>query len=95
MNGVGRAGAKCMAKHRTQHKPLDYAKADSFLHCRHCLADFLAGEFGDGESPREALSYELSAYPLEVEPGMMERIFVAWCKRCGRSVWDSRHLRPR
>ena len=79
----------------TENAPLEYERAEMFLHCKHCLDKFYAGLFGDGDSPREALNYELSSYPFERKNGVKERIFVAWCKRCGRSVWDSRHLRPR
>ena len=75
--------------------PLDYKHVEEFLHCRACVQDFYAHLFGNGQSPREALSYELSSYPFQTQRGVKERIFVAWCKRCGGSVWDSRHLRPK
>ena len=75
--------------------PLDYRRANMFLHCKHCHEEFSAGQFGHGQSPREALDYEVSSYPFEAHVGVIENIVVVWCKRCARSVWDSRHLRPK
>jgi len=63
-----------------------------FLHCKHCLKEFYSGGFGDGQSPSEAMNYEVSAYPLALGKRKFARIIVVWCKRCKRSVWDSRHL---
>jgi len=74
---------------------LDYNQAQMFLHCKHCLTKFYKGDLGDEQSPQEAMNYELSSYLIKTGKGVLESIFVAWCKRCKRSVWDSRHLTPK
>ncbi len=65
-----------------------------FLHCAKCLQEFYDGKFGKGQSPGEALSYEATGYLLKTGKNRMARIVVIWCKRCKRSIWDSRHLLP-
>lgn len=79
---------------KTSKIKLDYEKANQFLHCKDCLtkflksADYKAGLF----SPKEYMEYEVSSYPFKYPNGHTANILVVWCKKCGKEVWDSRHL---
>ncbi len=84
-----------MAKPDNSAVLLDYHRPGvMFVHCKYCLKEYYSGDFGDGKSPSEAMNYEISAYPIEMGRRKVARIIVVWCKRCKRSVWDSRHLLP-
>ena len=43
-------------------------------------------------SPSDYGIYEVSTYPYSLEDGEVVDIVVLWCKRCHRSVWDSRMM---
>ncbi len=71
---------------------LSYKNSKMFLHCQSCLGPFLNSAEHAKMSPREAMNYEVSSCPFKYPDGMVANIIVVWCKRCGRSVWDSRHM---
>ena len=73
-------------------KKLDYKKAGMFLHCKSCLNKFLGSEANKKMSPRDFGSYEISDYIFTYPDKKTANILVFWCKRCGKSVWDSRFL---
>lgn len=64
------------------------------LHCKSCLDEHNNGPYKDVMSPHEAMSYEAWAYEFEYAGGFKAGIVVVFCKKCGRKVWDSRHLQP-
>lgn len=65
-----------------------------FLHCKHCLSNFLGSDLHEQHTPQQAMNYEASSYPYTYSDGTTARILVLWCKDCHRRVWDSRHLSP-
>ena len=69
---------------------LDYSLVKSFMHCAHCMEQFLGSPLHDVMTPGEYGLYEASRYPFTYSDGTHADIVVVWCKRCGRSVWDSR-----
>jgi hypothetical protein len=75
---------------------LDYSKAGMFLHCDHCLTQYLderdKNQGMSPESPRDTFHYEMSNYPFTYPNNTQVNIVVVWCKTCGRSIWDTRHL---
>ena len=71
---------------------LDYKKAGMFLHCKTCLDKFLGSKDNKKMSPRDFGSYEISDYVFTYPNKLKANILVLWCKRCGKEVWDSRHL---
>lgn len=75
---------------------LKYDKSTQFLHCDHCLNEYFKereANFGESAlSPRDAMKYETASYPFKFPDGHSEAIIVVWCSKCGRDVWDSRHL---
>lgn len=79
---------------KIQSQKLDYKKAGMFLHCKHCMDGFLGGGLHEIMTPRDFGMYEISDYPFEYPDGATANIMAVWCKRCGRRVWDSRHLQP-
>ena len=74
----------------------DYEDGYSFLHCASCLKEKVAGVFGKGESPEEAMSYVAAAVPMPIKekgkPTTNVGVVVVFCRRCKKTVWDSRHL---
>jgi ferredoxin len=64
-----------------------YENCGQFFHCRTCMA-----EIPDGISPRDWGSYEVAGCAVEVDKVRLGVVSV-WCKRCGKLVWDSRHLK--
>ena len=64
-----------------------------FLHCRKCLPKS-PKDMPEGESAHTYMEYEASTYVFHYPGGTNAGIFVLWCKKCGREVWDSRHLQP-
>lgn len=64
----------------------------NWLHCKHCLSEFMNSPQHEVMSPRDYCSYEVSSYPFKYPNGVNANILVVWCKRCHRQVWDSRHL---
>lgn len=81
---------------KTHKIKLNYKGAGMFLHCKHCLSKYLkARKKNNGvskESPRGTIHYEASDYVFTYPNGIKANILVIWCKTCGRSIWDSRHL---
>lgn len=73
-------------------KELNYNKALNFLHCKSCIEQFLGSDLHKVMTPKEYGLYEASSYEYEHPSGEKEIIIVIWCKRCGRSVWDSRSV---
>lgn len=71
----------------------DYKKAKSFLHCKNCIDQFLGSQLHEVMTPREYGMYEASTYDFTYPDGSISTIIVFWCKRCGRSMWDSRNLK--
>lgn len=67
---------------------------EMFMHCKHCMQEFMDKKFGVGQSPKEALTYCIASVPLETK-NHVTNIVAAFCNRCGRVVWDSRHLKHR
>lgn len=63
-----------------------------FMHCKHCMDQFLGSPLHGQVSPREYGQYELAFTPFEYPDGHVAQIVVAFCKRCQRVVWDSRRL---
>ena len=81
----------------TSKVKLRYKKVNRFLHCDHCLTKYLkarrtAPGGNSPESPRDTFHYEMSSYPFQYPNKVNANIVVAWCKTCGRQIWDSRHL---
>ena len=64
-----------------------------YFHCKACLPK-KHEYFPAGESPQSFMSYEVSSYGFTYPSGVMANILVVWCKKCGKSIWDSRHLQP-
>lgn len=73
---------------------LDYKKVSNFLHCGDCLDKYNKSSLRHSLSPHEAMSYELSGYHFVYPDGKKAHILVVWCRKCKKSVWDSRHLQP-
>lgn len=71
---------------------LDYKKAGMFLHCKSCLDSFLGSKKHEKMSARDYGEYEISDYVFTHPDKTTANILVFWCKRCGKEVWDSRHL---
>lgn len=71
---------------------LNYNKAVSFFHCKDCIEQFLGSELHESMTPREYGLYEVSNYEFEYPNGEKAMIIAVWCKRCERSVWDSRDM---
>ena len=63
-----------------------------FMHCKNCVKELLEGGLPKGKSVSESTSYEGTAYPFTYPDKSKATIFVMWCKKCGKVVWDSRHL---
>lgn len=78
---------------------LDYNKSSMFLHCKHCMNKYMKEREKNGgeskESPKDAMKYEAASYPMEFPDKHIENILVVWCSKCGKEVWDSRHLTHR
>ena len=77
-----------------EDKELSYNKVKEFLHCKTCIDSFLNSPLHTTMSPAEYGIYEAGAYPFRYHNGQESDIVAIWCKRCGRMVWDSRHLAP-
>ena len=75
-----------------ENKELNYNKAEDFFHCKYCIEQFLVSELHKTMTPREYGMYEVSSYVFTYPRGKKGSIIVVWCKRCGRSIWDSRNL---
>lgn len=73
-------------------KELKYEDSTQFLHCQDCLSKFLESSQHSSLTPRDAMEYEVSMVPLEYPDGVTIGVIAVWCKRCGKRVWDSRHL---
>lgn len=71
---------------------LNYNKAKKFFHCKHCLEQFIGSELHSVMTPRDYGIYEVSTYDFTRPDGQVSEIVVVWCKRCGRTVWDSRSI---
>jgi hypothetical protein len=69
---------------------LDYKKAKRFFHCKNCIEQFLGSELHQSMTPSDYGLYEASTYAFKQPDGSEPDILVLWCKRCKRSVWDSR-----
>lgn len=76
----------------TENKELKYGKSKNFLHCAHCIKQFMGSELNETMTARDYGMYEVSGYPFVYPDGTRADIVVVWCKRCNRKVWDSRHL---
>ncbi len=63
-----------------------------FMHCRHCMKEYEKGKFGRGLSPKEAMTYCVASVPFKYTKKESANIIGIFCNRCGRPVWDSRHL---
>ena len=77
---------------RIQQAEIPKDSGEMFLHCKHCLEDYQAGNFGEGMSPKEAMTYSLGQKVIEFDKDKEMGIMVVYCNRCGRPTWDSRHL---
>lgn len=75
-------------------KQVKYKDAKMFLHCQHCLSEFIGSDEHKVSSPSEAMSYEAAMVPFTYPDGTTVGIMAVFCKKCGRQVWDSRHLTP-
>lgn len=73
---------------------LDYDKPEMFLHCKDCMSKFLeSADYKSGlMSPKDWGQYQGSTYPFTYPDRSTANIFVVWCNRCEKSIWDSRHL---
>ncbi len=65
---------------------------EMFLHCKHCLKEYQEDKFGEGQAPKEAMTYALGQTTIEFDKEKYMGIMVVYCNRCGRPTWDSRHL---
>jgi hypothetical protein len=83
-------------KKEIMERTLKYEDGFRFLHCSHCLGEYLAEREANGgvskESPRDAMNYEKSSVPFTYPDGTTANILALWCKKCGRPVWDTRHM---
>lgn len=83
-------------KEAIMSKELKYEDNERFLHCEHCLEEYMAEREANGgesdQSPRDAMAYEGASQVFTYPDGTTANIFTLWCKKCGRKVWDSRHL---
>lgn len=61
---------------------------DVFLHCKTCIPSKLPPDM----SPEQFGSYELASCSIEISKSKRVHVLTAWCKHCGKLVWDSRHL---
>ena len=77
-------------KEQIEGTELDYKKAKQFFHCKHCIEQFFGSELHEMMTPRDYGMYEVGTYDFEYPDGTNVEIVVAWCKRCGRKVWDGR-----
>ena len=77
-------------------KKLNNEDSVQFFHCKTCFEQSLKehGTKNEAWSPKKTLSYELSAIPIKYPDGSTIGVVVAWCNRCEKSIWDSRHLFP-
>lgn len=75
-------------------KKITVDDGEMFMHCKHCMQDFMDKKFGVGQAPKEALTYCIASVPMESEHHVTN-IVAVFCNRCGRLVWDSRHLTHR
>lgn len=75
-----------------KNEQLNIDDSEMFLHCKECLQKFLGSPSHSTMTPSEAMEYEASAVPLTYPNGKTALVVVIWCKRCGKKVWDSRHL---
>lgn len=73
---------------------LDYNESQMFLHCKDCMDKFLkSADYKSGLiSPKDWGQYQGASYPFTYPDGTTANIFVVWCNRCEKQVWDSRHL---
>jgi hypothetical protein len=71
-------------------KELNVNKAKNFFHCGNCIEQFLGSSLHKVMTPKEYGLYEVSTYEFAYPNGTRAEIMVVWCKRCGKSVWDSR-----
>lgn len=71
---------------------LVYRKSKTFFHCRNCIEQFKGSPLHESMTPREYGIYEASSYDFTYPDGTVAEIYVVWCRRCGRDVWDSRDL---
>lgn len=75
---------------------LKYEDNVQYLHCQHCLNEYLKEREANGglseESPRDAMNYEAASQLFTYPDGSVASVFTLWCKKCGGPVWDSRHL---
>lgn len=67
---------------------LKYEDVKNFLHCKHCIEQFLESPLHEVMTPRDYSLYELGLSDLE-EDGNVRPVFILWCRRCGRQVWNS------
>ena len=75
-------------------KEIKYEEATMFMHCQNCLSKFIGSELHSYKSAHEAMEYEVSSAPFVYPDGTKASVLVVWCKKCGKEVWDSRHLQP-
>ena len=75
---------------------IQYKDVHQFLHCQDCLGKYLEDRKNNNglstESPRDKFNYEFGALPFTYPDGTTANILSVWCKTCGKSTWDSRHL---
>jgi uncharacterized protein with PIN domain len=83
-------------KKKIMSTELKYEDCTQFLHCEHCLSEYLKEREANGgeseASPRDSFNYEPASAKFAYPDGTTANIFSVWCKKCGRLVWDSRHL---
>ena len=73
---------------------IEYEDTVRFCHCSHCFDEYQKSGQDSRYAPCEFLEYEGGVVPFKYPDGKTASIFVLWCKRCKRKVWDSRHLQP-
>jgi len=66
-----------------------YKNCYAFFHCAHCLKTM-----PKGVSPRQYGKYAAAGCYVNIN-GQVVGVVTVWCERCGRLVWDSRHLKQR
>ena len=76
----------------SEKKKITVDDCKMFMHCKHCIEDFYAGKFGKGEAPKDAITYCIGSVAFEYSKEVGANIVAVFCNRCGRPVWDSRHL---
>ena len=59
-----------------------------YLQCVECLKKGLPRD----ESVKSFMHQIGATYGFTYPDGTRAQILVLWCKRCGKSIWDSRHL---